>query len=71
MLDETFGEDKSTIKLGKNTMSILRKCAYNITRILQMENPEGPGSIPDMIDNVCDHLEIGLQMIFSPVPSQY
>lgn len=71
VLDETFGEDKSTIKLGKNTMSILRKCAYNITRILQMENPEGPESIPDMIDNVCDNLEIGLQMIFSPIPSQY
>ena len=40
VLDETFGEDKSTIKLGKNTMSILRKCAYNIARLLQMENPE-------------------------------
>lgn len=71
VLDETFGEDKSTIKLGKNTMSILRKCAYNITRILQMENPQGPESIPDMIDNVCDNLEIGLQMIFSPIASQY
>lgn len=71
VLDETFGEDKSTIKQGKNTMSILRKCAYNITRLLQMENPEGQGSIPDMIDNVCDNLEIGIQMIFSPIPSWY
>ena len=26
VLDETFGEDKSTIKLGKNTMPLLRKC---------------------------------------------
>ena len=39
VLDETFGEDKSTIRLGKNTMSILRKCAYNTARMLQMENP--------------------------------
>ena len=31
VLDETFGEDKSTIRLEKNTMSLLRKCAYNIT----------------------------------------
>ncbi len=40
VLDETLGEGKSTIKLGKNTMSILRKCAYNIVWLLQMENPE-------------------------------
>lgn len=71
VLDETFGEDKSTIKLGKNTMSLLRKCAYNIARLLQMENPEGQGGIPDIIDDVCDNLEIGFQMIFSPIPSRY
>lgn len=33
VLDETFGEDKSTIKKGKNTMSTLRKCSYNIVAI--------------------------------------
>lgn len=71
VLDETFGEDKSTIRLGKNTMSILRKCAYNIARLLQMENPEEQGGIPDIIDNVCDNLEIGLRMIFRPIPSRY
>ena len=71
VLDETFGEDKSTIKLGKNTMSVLRKFAYNIARLLQMENPERQEGIPDIIDNVCDNLEIGLQMIFSPIPSRY
>ncbi|MDE7351682.1 MAG: hypothetical protein K2O06_01325 [Acetatifactor sp.] len=71
VLDETFGEDKSTIRLGKNTMSVLRKCAYNIARLLQMENPERQEGIPDIIDNVCDNLEIGLQMIFRPILSQY
>lgn len=71
VLDETFGEDKSTVKLGKNTMSLLRKCAYNIARLLQMENPEGQEGIPDIIDNVCDNLEIGFQMIFKPIPSRY
>ena len=71
VLDETFGEDKSTIRKGKNTMSLLRKCAYNIARMLQMKNPEGEEGIPDIIDNVCDNLEIGLQMIFSPIPSRY
>lgn len=71
VLDETFGEDKSTIKQGKNTMSLLRKCAYNIARLLQMENAEGQEGIPDIIDNVCDNLEIGLQMIFKRIPSRY
>lgn len=71
VLDETFGEDKSTIKQGKNTMSILRKCAYNIARLLQMEKAEVEGSIPDIIDDICDNLEIGFQKIFRPIPSQY
>lgn len=41
VLDEVFGEDKSTIRKGKNTISVLRKCAYNIARLLQMELLEG------------------------------
>ena len=71
VLDEIFGEDKSTIRLGKNTMSVLRKCAYNIARLLQMEVSEGREYIPDVIDDVCDDLGIGLRMIFSPIPSYY
>ena len=71
VLDETFGEDKSTIRQGKNTMSILRKCAYNIARLLQMENPKERENIPDVIEDVCDNPEIGFQMIFRPIPSRY
>lgn len=71
VLDETFGEDKSTVRQGKNTMSILRKCAYNIVRLLQMENPKGREYVPDVIDDISDELEIGLKMIFSPIPSHY
>ena len=71
VLDEVFGEDKSTIRKGKNTMSILRKCAYNIVRLLQMEVYAGRKHVPDVIDDVCDNLEIGFQMIFQAVPSRY
>lgn len=71
VLDEVFGEDKSTIRLGRNTMSTLRKCAYNITRLLQMEAPEGRAYIPDVIDDICDDLGIGLRMIFEAIPSHY
>ncbi len=71
VLDETFGEDKSTIKKGKNTMSTLRKCSYNIVRLLQMKNPKEREYVPDVIDDICDNLEIGLRMIFHPIPSFY
>ena len=71
VLDEVFGEDKSTVRKGKNTMSALRKCAYNIARLLQMEAPAGREYIPDVIDDVCDDLEIGFKMIFQPIPSHY
>ena len=71
VLDETFGEDKCTIRKGKNTMSALRKCAYNIARLLQMEAPEGRSYIPDVIDDICDDLEIGLKMVFRAIPSRY
>lgn len=71
VLDEIFGEDKSTIRLGKNTMSVLRKCAYNIVRLLQMEDSEGREYIPDVIDDICDDLGIGFRMIFKSIPSYY
>ena len=71
VLDETFGEDRSTIRAGKNTMSVLRKCAYNIVRLLQMEDPEKSEFVPDIIDDICDDLEIGLKKIFSPLASLY
>ncbi len=71
VLDETFGEDKSTIKNGKNTMSMLRKCAYNIARMLQMEAPGSRKYIPDVISDICADLDLGLKMIFTAIPSRY
>lgn len=71
VLDETFGEDKSTVKRGRNTVSVLRKCAYNIIRLLQMEAPEKRKHVPDVIDDICEDLEVGLKMFFCPVPSLY
>ena len=71
VLDEVFGEDKSTIRKGKNTMSALRRCAYNIARLLQMEVTVGRKHVPDVIDDICDNLGIGFQKIFQAVPSHY
>lgn len=71
VLDETFGEDKSTIRAGKNIMSMLRKCAYNIARLLQMKDQKKMPNIPDAIDAFCDCVGVGLKFIFEPIPSLY
>lgn len=71
VLDETFGEDKCTVRLGKNNLSALRKCAYNITRLLQIMSPEERPYIPDVISDICDDYNVGAKMIFEAVPSFY
>lgn len=71
VLDMTFGEDRCTIKKGKNVMSMLRKCAYNITRLVQMLDPKNMPNIPDVIDTISDDVDIGLRYIFEPVVSLF
>ena len=62
-----FGEDKSTIRKGKNAASALRKMAYNIVRLIQFLNPERSPYVPDIIDD----FNMGAKMVFEPIPSQY
>jgi len=67
VLDEVFGEDKSTIRKGKNAASALRKMAYNIVRLIQFLNPERSPHVPDIIDD----FNMGVKMVFEPILSQY
>ena len=69
VLDETFGEDKCTVKKGKNALSVLRKCAYNIARLLQREKPEGRPYIPDVLDDIADNFELAAKYVFRAVPA--
>ena len=71
VLDEVFGEDKSTIRKGKNAASALRKMAYNIVRLIQFLNPERSPHVPDIIDDITDDFNMGAKMVFEPIPSQY
>ncbi len=71
VLDEVFGEDKSTIRKGKNAASALRKMAYNIVRLIQFLNPERSPHVPDIIDDIIDDFNMGAKMVFEPIPSQY
>lgn len=69
VLDETFGEDKCTVKKGKNALSMLRKCAYNITRLLQIESPEDRPYTPDVLDDIADNYELAAKYIFKAIPA--
>ena len=71
VLDETFGEDKSTIGKGKNVASALRKMAYNIVRLIQLLTPDCSPLVPDIIDDIAEDFHMGAKMIFSPIPSFY
>ncbi|MBR1627783.1 MAG: ISAs1 family transposase [Lachnospiraceae bacterium] len=71
VLDETFGEDKCTIKKGKNAASALRKMAYNIVRLVQLLNPDRSSLVPDIIDDITDDFQLGARMLFEAVPSFY
>lgn len=71
VLDETFGEDKSTIKRGKNAASTLRKMAYNIVRLIQLIVPDSSPLVPDIIDDVEADFHMGAKMVFEPIPSLY
>ena len=69
VLDETFGEDRCTVRKGKNTLSMLRKCAYNIARLLQNESPKDRPYIPDVLDDIAYCFELAAGYIFKAVPA--
>lgn len=71
VLDEDFLEDKSTAKRSKNTLSVLRKTAYNIIRFMQMEHPKDREQVIDVIDEIADDFSIAIRWIFEPIPSCY
>lgn len=71
VLDLDFQEDKCTAKKSKNTLSVLRKIAYNIIRFIQMEHPEDRKQVIDIMDEITDDFSIVVKWIFDPIPSFY
>lgn len=66
VLDEAFGEDRCTVRSGKMVMSVLRKCAYNIARLLQKEDTKKRANIPDIMDEIRDNIRLAATFIFKP-----
>lgn len=73
ILDEVLGEDKSTIRKGKENASLLRKAAYNIVRLYMAEThkPEKPGeddetSFTFALDDITENWKSIAKYIFKP-----
>lgn len=71
VLDETFSEDKCAAKKSKNTLCVLRKTAYNVIRLMQMDEPKDRVQVIDVIDEIADDLSVATRWIFNPIPSFY
>lgn len=71
VLDEDFLEDKCTAKKSKNTLSVLRKTAYNIIRLMQIDDPKDREQVIDVIDEITDDFSVAERWIFDPIPSFY
>ena len=67
VLDVTMGEDGCTIKKGRVAAATLRKCAYNIARILQQGKYKALTLVVDVFDKIMNDLSLGLDLIFKPV----
>lgn len=67
VLDVTMGEDSCKIKNGREAMSVLRKTAYNIARLLQIGRNKEQNFMIDILDLVMQDLSLGLEYIFKPI----
>ena len=71
VLDTDFLEDRSTARKSKNVLSVLRKTAYNIIRLMQIDAPKDRKLVIDVIDEITDNFSVVLKWVFDPIPSLY
>ncbi len=71
VLDEDFLEDKCTARKSKNVLSVLRKTAYNIIRLMQIDARKDREFVIDVNDEITEDFSAALKWIFDPIPSFY
>ncbi len=54
-----------------NILSVLRKTAYNIIRLMQIDHPKDRELVIDVIDEITDDFSIAIKWFFDPIPSFY
>ena len=67
ILDETYQEDKSTIRRGMAVMSVIRKTAYNIIRIIAQKTGRMKELFRVIYEEVAGNWEMAIKYIFQSV----
>ena len=66
VLDDTFREDRSPAKKTVHSLAIVRKIAYNVIRLVMLE--EGVvRTVPEMMDIFADEVDRAAKVVFEPV----
>lgn len=72
VLDEDFLEDKCPARKSMTTLSVLRKYAYNIIRLIQLHVKGYEGtSVIQVMDDISVDIDIAKAYLFDPIPSHY
>ena len=71
VLDESFREDKCTARKSKKVLSVLRKFAYNVIRLIQISDLSENIPVTHVMDDIETDLGIASKYLFKPLPSLY
>ena len=71
VLDESFREDKCTARKSKKTLSVLRKFAYNVIRLIQLLDLSEDIPFTHVMDDIEADLGVASKYLFKPIPSMY
>ena len=70
VLDDTFREDRSPAKGSRNNLALIRKFAFNILRLAQIQLKKDL-PMPEMMDLFCDDTDLLGKYIFGEIESLY
>lgn len=70
VLDDTFREDRSPAKGSRNNLALIRKFAFNILRLAQIQLKKDL-PMPEMMDLFCDDMDLLGKYIFGEIESLY
>ena len=70
-MDESFREDKCTARKSKKALSVLRKFAYNVIRLIQLLDLSENIPVTHVMDDIETDLGIASKYLFKPIPSMY
>ena len=70
VLDDTFREDRSPARGSRNNLALIRKCALNVIRLVQIQTGN-QSPVSEMMDLLNDEQDLLGRYIFGPIESLY